>query len=313
MPDRRDGGGGRLVRALGWTSLGLGVPMVAAHRAVARAAGVDDSATAVGLVRAAGVRELGQGLALLVGPRSMVWARVAGDAIDVSLLALATARRGGRRRRRTALAAGAVAALTAVDLFAAIRAGRRRQHGPGRPGPLKLEASTTVNRSPDDTYAYWRNLENLPSFMLHLQSVTEDGNGRSHWVANAPLKGSVEWDAEMTGNDPGRRISWRSLPGSDIDNSGTVHFAPAPDGRGTEVRIVLHYDVPGGRIGRTVAKVLGEEPRQQVRDDLRRFKQVLETGEVLRSDAFPHGVDARRRLRQRPARPKYAHRDTARR
>ncbi len=309
MPDRRHDGSGWLVRALGWSSLGIAVPMIAAHRAVAREAGVDDSATAVRLVRATGVREAVQGLALLLGPRPMVWTRVAGDAVDIALLARATARRGGARRRRTVLATGAVAAITAVDLFAAIRAGRDRQHGPGRPGPLKLEASTTVNRSPEDTYAYWRNLENLPSFMRHLQSVTEDGNGRSHWIANAPLRKTVEWDAEMTGNEPGRRISWRSLPGAGIDNSGTVHFAPAPDGRGTEVRVVLHYDVPGGRIGRAVAKIVGEEPHQQVRDDLRRFKQVLETGEVLRSDALPDGVDSRHQLKQRPARPKGAHRE----
>ena len=107
----------------------------------------------------------------------------------------------------------------------------------------------------------------------------------------------------MTGDEPGRRISWKSLPGADVDNSGTVHFAPAPDGAGTEVRVVLHYGVPGGRAGRLLAKLLGEEPEQQVRDDLRRFKQVMETGDVVRSNGLPHGTDARHQMLQRAARP----------
>src|SRR6186713_2242461 len=117
-----------------------------------------------------------------------------------------------------------VAAVSALGL--GVRRWRRNQHTKGRPGPLHLVASTTVNRGPEDTYAFWRDFENLPRFMLHLKSVTRMPDGRWRWVANAPVKGSVAWEAEMTGDEPGRRISWRSLPGADIDNSGTVHFAP---------------------------------------------------------------------------------------
>jgi uncharacterized membrane protein len=141
--------------------------------------------------------------------------------------------------------------------------------------------------------------------MLHLQSVDDLGGNRSRWRANAPLRRrTVQWDAEITSEEPGRRISWQSLPGADVANAGTVHFAPAPDGHGTEVKVVLHYNVPGGRAGRAVARLLGEEPTQQVRDDLRRLKQVLETGDIVRTESLPEGTDARRQTAQGPARAK---------
>ncbi|MDV3222758.1 SRPBCC family protein [Intrasporangium sp.] len=199
----------------------------------------------------------------------------------------------------------AALALAALGAAVAVRSRRRRtdQHGKGRPGPLSLRASVTVNRPPDEVYAYWRDFAHLPTFMTHLESVTTSDDNRSTWVATAPFGKTVRWEAEMTGDEPGQRISWRSLPGADIDNSGTVHFAPAPGDRGTEVSVALHYDVSGGRIGQTIAKLLGEEPEQQVRDDLRRFKQVLETGDVVRSDALPDGIKAKHAVVQRHAQP----------
>lgn len=293
---------GRLVRALGLASAGLGAPMLWRTDDVARLVGVDDQATAPTVIRAVGARELVHAGLLLVGPQRTVWTRVLGDAMDLAVLAMALQSRTGERRMRTTSALAAVAAITGVDLYAAARTARS-QHGKGRPGPLELKASTTVNLPPEEVYRFWRDLENLPRFMLHLRSVSEDDDGRTHWEANAPVRRKVRWDAEITRDEPGRRISWASLPGADIDSSGTVHFSPAPGDRGTEVRVVLHYDVPGGRVGRAVAKLFGEEPQQQVRDDLRRFKQVLETGDVVRTDALPHGTDARHQLVQGPAQP----------
>lgn len=296
----------RTSRALGGMSVALGTPMILSPMTVARAAGLDDSANATRMVRAVGWRELAEGALLLVGPRWSVWSRVAGDAMDVAVLGSALANKGGRRTSRTTrntMALGLVLAITAVDVAAAVRSARTNQHGRGRPGPLSLRASVTVNRPTDEVYAYWRDFENLPSFMAHLESVTSGEGNRSTWVAKAPLGRTVSWEAEMTGDEPGQRISWRSLPGADIDNSGTVHFAPAPGDRGTEVSVALHYDVPGGRLGQAVAKLLGEEPEQQVRDDLRRFKQVMETGDVVRSDAQPEGVKARHTVVQRHAQP----------
>lgn len=155
---------------------------------------------------------------------------------------------------------------------------RRRtgQHGRGRPGPLELEATTVVSVDAQTAYERWRRFESLPHYLPHLESVAPTADGLYRWTSTAPLVGSVSWEAELTGDEPGQRISWLSRPGSEIDNSGTVHFAPTPDGSGTEVKVVLHYDVPGGRLGEAVAAMFGEDPHQQVRDALEQFRQALE-------------------------------------
>jgi uncharacterized membrane protein len=145
---------------------------------------------------------------------------------------------------------------------------------------IKVEESITVNRSAAEVYHFWRRLENLPRFMEHLESVTATDDRRSHWIAKAPLGAKVEWDAEIINDRENELIAWRSLPGSQIPNAGSVRFAPAAGGLGTEVMVELFYDAPGGQIGAAFAKLFGEEPRQQVHDDLQRFKQVMESGEA---------------------------------
>ena len=154
---------------------------------------------------------------------------------------------------------------------------------------LDVVKSVTINRPRHEVYAFWRALERLPEFMIHLESVTVTGDGRSHWVAKAP-GGSVEWEAEITEDRPGDLLSWQSVEGSSVPNGGSVRFADAPADRGTEVRVAIHYDPPGGAAGALVAKLFGEEPSQQLVDDLRRFKQVMETGEVVRSEGSPAGA-----------------------
>lgn len=162
------------------------------------------------------------------------------------------------------------------------------RHGPATTIPagqgVKVEQTVTIERNRQDLYHFWRNLENLPRIMHHLESVRVQGN-RSHWVAKGPLGTRVEWDAEIYNENPNEIIAWRSLPGSEVDTTGSVHFTPAPPGRGTEVRVVLKYNPPAGKLGATIAKLLGEDPRQQIREDLRCFKQLLEAGEV----ATTHG------------------------
>jgi uncharacterized membrane protein len=140
---------------------------------------------------------------------------------------------------------------------------------------IKVERSVVVNRPASEVYQFWRNFENLPRFMDHLESVTVIDESRSHWVAKAPAGTRVEWDATIHNELENQLIAWRSLPGADINNAGSVHFTSVGDGR-TEVRVVLSYEPPAGRLGAVVAKLLGEEPSQQVEDDLRRFKQVME-------------------------------------
>ena len=146
---------------------------------------------------------------------------------------------------------------------------------------VKVRRTYTIGRSPEECYRYWRDLGNLPRFMTHLISVQVIDERRSHWVAKAPAPwGQVEWDAEIISDEPNALISWRSLRDADIDNAGSVRFQPAPGGRGTEVTVELNYEPPGGQLGVTLARLLGEEPKTQVEEDLRRFKQIMETGEV---------------------------------
>lgn len=143
----------------------------------------------------------------------------------------------------------------------------------------RLEQTVVIARPREDLFQFWRQFDNLPRFMDNLESVTALDGRRSHWVAKGPLGTRVEWDAEIHNEIPDELIAWRSLPGSDVDQAGAVHFMPGSGG-GTEVRVVLRYAAPAGKIGEAIGHLLGEDPRQQIADDLRRFKQVMEAGEV---------------------------------
>jgi uncharacterized membrane protein len=167
---------------------------------------------------------------------------------------------------------------------------------------MQVRGAITVLRPREEVYAFWRDFRNLPRFMFHVESVEPVEDGRSHWAVKGPT-GTVEWDAETTEERLNERIAWRSVDGSKVQHSGAVEFRDAPGERGTEIVVNLDYSPPGGPVGAIVAKVTGEEPRQQVKDDLRRFKQVMETGEVVRSDGTPEGPHTKRHLRQRPAYP----------
>jgi len=167
-------------------------------------------------------------------------------------------------------------------------------------GAIRVTRSISIQRSASDIYSYWREVENLPRFMCHLQEVRRKDAATSHWVTSGPGGARVEWDAKITADHPGELLAWRSCPGADIENAGTVRFVPRPGGRGTIVRVDLEYRPPGGVAGAALAVVRNESPQQQLYDDLHRLKQILETGEVLRSDASPGGMGA---IEQRPARP----------
>jgi uncharacterized membrane protein len=153
---------------------------------------------------------------------------------------------------------------------------------------IDVKHAITINRSPEELFQFWRDFENLPRFMQHLEDVQVTGPQQSHWKTKGPADTTVEWDAVVTDERTNEFIAWRSIEGSDIENSGSVRFTPAPGNRGTEVRVAIHYNPPGGKLGDVIAKLFGESPEQQVYDDLRAFKQVMETGEVLYSDASVH-------------------------
>jgi uncharacterized membrane protein len=143
-----------------------------------------------------------------------------------------------------------------------------------------VSRSVTIRKPVEEIYRAWRNLEGLPRFMQDIESVRDLGNGRSHWVAKAPFGRRVEWDSEITQDDPNQRISWKSVEGSDYNTSGTVTFKPAPGDRGTEVTLMLAYEPPAGQIGRAIASLFKQTPTQQARKDLISFKQMMETGEI---------------------------------
>jgi uncharacterized membrane protein len=278
-----------LERGLGWFSIGLGAAAVAAPRLACWLSGTRSPA----LMRLVGARELAAGIGILTqrdrGP--WLWSRAVGDTFDLAGLSVALARRG--RRGRAALALAAVAGVTALDLLAAIRitGSRAVPAAPGVSGltDIYLERSIAVGKPPEECYRFWRSFENLPRFMHSLEAVHQLDERRSHWVAKGPLATRLEWTAEITADRPGEELAWRSLDDSGAANAGSVRFEPAPAGRGTIVRVSLHYSPLGGALGAGLVKLLGHDPQSRVREDLRRFKQVMETGEIPTTRGQPAG------------------------
>jgi len=264
----------RLALVLGWFSIGLGAAQLLAPQRVSRLIGAGEHPF---LMRMLGLRELASGIGILTQPRRAAWtgARVAGDVMDLALLGNAM-RNDGIRRSRLAAATAAVAGVTALDVACTAALARREGTGHGLP----IRHSLSVNRSPEDLYHFWRTLSNLPRFMDNLLSVTEQEGRRSHWVAKGPAGSRLEWDAEIVEDRPGQMIAWRSLAGSEVQHAGRVQFDAVPVGRGAYVRVEMEYTPPGGAIGAGLAKLLGKAPEHMVREDMRRFRQLMETGEI---------------------------------
>jgi uncharacterized membrane protein len=286
---RREAPSGRdvwLSRGLGAFSIGLGLAEVLAPRRMARLIGVPHSPT---LFRIMGIREMASGIGILAQrkPVAGMWSRVAGDAVDMALLT--SAMRSERADwGRVLLATAAVAGVTALDVQAAQSiSGRRKTLFSVLMGDrtIYVRKSIRVNSSPEQAYRFWHDFQNLPKIMRHLESVELTGGRRSHWVATGPAGMRFEWDAEVIEDRQNESIAWRSLEGADVENSGVVKFQRGPGGRGAVVWVEMEYRPPAGSLGASIAKLFGEEPGQQVSDDLRRFKQIIETGEVVMSDA----------------------------
>ena len=155
---------------------------------------------------------------------------------------------------------------------------------------VHVEKSIVINKDSAQLYSYWRRFENLPRIMRHLDSVHTLDDQRSHWVAIGPAGKTFEWDAEIYNEKPGEMIAWRSLPGADITNAGSVHFEPVASGTGTKVKVTLNYNIPGGKLTALFAKPFGKEPGQLIEDDLRRFKRLMETGEVPTGEGQSNGI-----------------------
>lgn len=168
-----------------------------------------------------------------------------------------------------------------------------KDEAPGTKG-VHVEQAITINASPEELYGFWRNFENLPLITDRLENVKVTGDKTSTWVARGPAKKPIQWDAEIINERPNELIAWQSLPGADIDNAGSVRFNPAPSGRGTEVHVTIQYYPPANSLGAGIAMLFGEEPSMQVADTLKRFKRLMETGEIVTTVGQPHGQSLKR-------------------
>jgi uncharacterized membrane protein len=174
-------------------------------------------------------------------------------------------------------------------------------HGPHRDLPaspaatvrairaVKIEHVITVKLSRAEAYAFWRNPTNLPRIIEFVESVEMLNDRTAHWRARGPAGTTIEWDAEIINDIPSELLAWKSVGDAEIPNAGSLHFRAGPNGRGTEVRLVLEYEPPAGHVGAWIAKLVKENPDAQLRDALRRFKQIAETGEVLQVEGQTSG------------------------
>jgi len=277
-----------LERGLGWFSIALGTAAVVAPRVVSWISGTRSPT----IMRLVGTRELAAGVGILTlrDRTPWLWSRVVGDTFDLAGLSVALLRRG--TRGRAALAMTAIAGVTALDILAALRAtGNGVQTVPRVSGrtDIYVERSIAISKSPEECYRFWRSLENLPRFMHTLESVRQLDDGRSHWVAKGPMATRLEWTSEITADRPGEEIAWRTLDDSGAAHAGSVRFEAAPAGRGAIVRVSLHYSPLGGALGAGLVKLLGHDPQSRIREDLRRLKQVMETGEIPTTRGQPAG------------------------
>jgi len=273
-----------LARALGWFSIALGTAEFLAPEAMTRLIGASSEPKTVALIRAMGAREVGHGIAILTRPGNAgpMWSRVAGDAADLAFLGSAHGSEYADRRRLAA-ATAAVAGVTVLDVMCAQRltsrsSSRHEAHS------ARVAEAITVNRPIEQVFEFWRQLENLPRFMRYVESVERRGDGKSRWRAIGPGGIKVEWMAETVTERENNLIAWRSLPDARVQTTGSVRFKPAPGARGTEVHVDMNFQPPAGALGKTIGWLTSRDPARQLHEDLQRFKQLLETGEIAVSE-----------------------------
>jgi uncharacterized membrane protein len=295
-----------LTQSLGWFSIAIGTAEVFAPGAVARLIGVDEDRHR-GVLRTYGFRELAAGIGILTRPKPTywMWNRVIGDAVDLASLSKAMRSPDSDRTKLTA-ATLAVLGVTALDILCSVALTSERNPAAGHDegsfmlpetvsGALPVIATVTVNKPVDEVYRFWKNPENFSRFMDQIESVRVSNGGRAHWRLKAPAGLTVEWDAELVTDTPNETISWRSVDGSEVENKGTVRFRRATGDKGTEVELEVDFKPKAGPVGERIAKLFLSIPKTQVKNDLRRFKQIMEVGEVVKSDASAvKGVHAAR-------------------
>jgi uncharacterized membrane protein len=293
-----------LTTFIGWFSIGLGAVQVLTPRIFLRLFGIKARNTNVLLTRVVGLREISSGIGIFAEPRPITWiqARIVGDAMDIMLLGRAFTSKQITNPISSGAALLSVLAITVVDLATNQLISNKPSQittNVMQGSVMRVRKSVTVNRPIADVYAFWRNFENLPQFMRHIQSISVLENGRSHWVAQNSGESALEWEAVLVGDTPDEQITWQAVEDGDMHTDGSVQFRPAPGDRGTEVLVDIKYHPPVGKLGAGFIRLFGTHPEQLLYDELRMFKQIMETGEVVRSDGAVPG----QKMGQRPAQP----------
>jgi len=285
-----------LAKALGWVSLGLGLTELLAPRSLSRLIGVPSRRR---VLRGLGMREIVSGVGILSGrrPGPWLWSRVVGDAMDLGLLLVAAGIGGRTRKSRILLATGSVAAIAALDLLYARRFSGIAQlpaadttdgSGEHERGPIVVRKTISVSKSPEEAYRFWNDPENLTRYIRRVHSISHVRDNLWRWVVSGPGGATLEWDAEVT-ERPNEGISWCTTEDSDVLHAGEVTFRPAPGNRGSVVTVEIEYEPPGGRAGALFASMIGASPGQQLAASLLRYRQLLETGEIARTEGQPAG------------------------
>lgn len=277
----------QMAKALGWFSLGLGLAQLAAPRQVANLIGLpgdDDEQTVMRLV---GLREIVSGLGILAQaePTPWLWTRVGGDAMDLALLRSAMSSPSARKDRVTA-ATLAVLGITAADLLCSTKL-TAEPNGSTEAmagNDVQVTAAVTVQAPVREVFAVWEHFQGLPRFMSDAATVQIRDDRSSRWTIPGPAGTSLEWDVEITNSVPNEQIGWRTTEGGLVSAEGTVRVRTAPGNRGTQVIFDAHFNPPGGDLGKKIAQPLAEVLKVKIGNDLRRFKQLIELGEIVHSD-----------------------------
>jgi uncharacterized membrane protein len=280
----------QLARALGWFSVGLGMAALITPSRMAQMVGVPESGGNQALLRAIGLREIASGVGILTqqDPSSWLWARVGGDALDLAMLTRAM---GDERadRGRVAVATAAVIGVTAVDAYATRQItqdqnGARHEPDRATASEPRVASAITVNAPVSEVFRDWEGFASLPRFMDSFATVRVTDERLSHWQAPLPGGLSVSWDTLITEVSPNERIAWRTGDNSTVTGSGEVQFRPAPGNRGTEILFSAEFAPPGGELGSKIAGLFTDPLGIKLNNDLRRFKQLTELGEIVKSD-----------------------------
>lgn len=277
----------RLARGLGWFSLGLGLAQIAAPGKVARIVGMPGDDKQRNVIRAVGVREIASGIGILTQakPTSWLWTRVGGDAMDLALLRSAKASPEADRNRLAAATAAVLGMAVADTLVSTRIAGE-----PDAPyealeaRDVRAVAAVTINAPLDEIYGSWDGFAALPSFMSDFASVQVIDSRQSRWSMEMPAGKTLEWDVEIIDASPDAGITWQTAENASVDARGHVVFRPAPGNQGTEVIFDVQFSPPGGELGKSIAGLLAGGLGMKLGSDLRRFKQLVELGEIVHSD-----------------------------